>query len=80
MAIRTGEQLLQSLRDGRRLFIDGDRAEDVSTDRRFAAAARSLAQLYDMQHNPALIDQMTFLSPSSGALDSLSSCRTRSTI
>jgi aromatic ring hydroxylase len=27
MAIRTGEQLLQSLRDGRQLFIDGDRVE-----------------------------------------------------
>jgi 4-hydroxyphenylacetate 3-monooxygenase len=80
MAIRTGEQHLQSLRDGRRLFIDGGRVEDVPTDRRFAAAARSLAQLYDMQHNPALIDQMTFLSPSSGAPDSLSSRRTRSTI
>jgi 4-hydroxyphenylacetate 3-monooxygenase len=35
MAIRTGEQLLQSLRDGRQLFIDGDRVEDVTTDRAF---------------------------------------------
>jgi aromatic ring hydroxylase len=42
MAIPTGEQLLQSLRDGRLLFIDGDRVEDVTTDRRFAAAARRL--------------------------------------
>src|SRR5437660_7893429 len=66
MAIRTGEQLLQSLRDGRQLFIDGNRVEDVTADPRFAAAARSLAQLYDMQHDPALIDRMTFLSPTSG--------------
>ncbi|HEY1433288.1 MAG TPA: hypothetical protein VGF39_16905 [Stellaceae bacterium] len=38
MAIRTGEQLLQSLRAGRQLFIDGDRVKDVTTDPRFAAA------------------------------------------
>src|SRR5580700_7466902 len=66
MAIRRGEQLLQSLRDGRQLFIDGQRVEDVTTDPRFTAAARSLAELYDMQHDPALIDRMTFLSPTTG--------------
>ena len=54
MAIRRGEQLLRSLRDGRQLFIDGDRAKDVTTDPRLAAAALSLAGLYDMQHDPAL--------------------------
>jgi aromatic ring hydroxylase len=65
MAIRTGEQLLQSLRDDRQLFIDGDRVKDITTDPRFAAAAQSLAALYDMQHDPALIGRMTFLSPMS---------------
>ena len=33
MGIRTGEELLQSLRDGRQLFIDGERVGDVTTDR-----------------------------------------------
>lgn len=66
MAIRGGEQVMQSLRDGRQLFIDGDRVGDVTTDPRFAAAAQSLAQLYEMQHDLALIDRMTFLSPTSG--------------
>src|SRR5262249_7325456 len=51
------------LRDDRRLFIDGDRVADVTTDPRFAAAAQSLAELYDMQHDPALIERMTFASP-----------------
>ena len=36
MAIRTGEELLQSLRDDRLLFIDGERVGDVTTDPRFA--------------------------------------------
>jgi 4-hydroxyphenylacetate 3-monooxygenase len=66
MGIRTGEELLQSLRDDRRLFIDGERVEDVTTDPRVAGAAQSLAELYDMQHDPALIERMTFLSPTSG--------------
>ena len=59
MGIRTGKELLESLHDGRALFIDGERVEDVTTDRRFAGAARSLAELYDMQHDPALVERMT---------------------
>ena len=66
MGIRTGKELLESLRDDRALFIDGERVTDVTTDPRFGGAAQSLAALYDIQHDPALIDRMTFLSPSSG--------------
>jgi 4-hydroxyphenylacetate 3-monooxygenase len=66
MGIRTGQSLLESLRDGRRLFIDGERVGDVTVDPRFAAAAHSLAELYDMQHDPALIERMTFPSPANG--------------
>jgi 4-hydroxyphenylacetate 3-monooxygenase len=66
MAIRTGKEFLAGLKDDRRIFIDGERAMDVTRDRRFAAAAQSLAQLYDMQHDPALVGRMTFDSPSSG--------------
>jgi 4-hydroxyphenylacetate 3-monooxygenase len=57
MPIPTGEQLLQSLRDGLQPFIDGDRVEDVTTDPRFTATAQSLAQLYDTQHGPSLINR-----------------------
>ena len=57
MAIHTGEELLQSLRDDRLLFIDGERVADVTSDPRFAGAARSLARLYDMQHDPALVER-----------------------
>src|SRR5262252_3207954 len=66
MGIRTGAELLQSLRDDRQLFIDGERVKDVTADPRLAGAAQSLAELYDMQHDPALIDRMTFPSPTSG--------------
>ena len=66
MGIRTGKELLESLRDERQLFIDGERVADVTADPRFAEAARSLAALYDMQHDSALTEQMTFRSPTSG--------------
>src|SRR5260370_39927199 len=78
MGIRTGSELLRSLRDDRRLFIDGERVGDVTTDPRFAGAAQSRAELYDMQHDPKLVDRMTFLSPTSGEHVGLSFIEPRS--
>jgi 4-hydroxyphenylacetate 3-monooxygenase len=66
MGIRTGAQVLEALRDGREVYIDGERIADVTRDRRFAGAARSLARLYDMQHEAGLTERMTFRSPASG--------------
>jgi 4-hydroxyphenylacetate 3-monooxygenase len=79
MGIRTGAGLLQSLQDGRQLFIDGERVGDIATDPRFTAAAQSVAELYQMQHDPALIDRMTFSSPISGERVGLSFIEPRST-
>jgi 4-hydroxyphenylacetate 3-monooxygenase len=78
MGVRTGKQLLLSLRDDRQLFIDGERVADVTTDPRFAAAAESLAELYDMQHDAALVDRMTFVSPKNGVRVGLSFIEPRS--
>src|SRR5215469_9667003 len=78
MSIRTGRDLLESLQDGRRLFIDGEEVTDVTTDPRFAAAARSLAELYDMQHAAALVERMTFPSPADGQRVGLSFIEPRS--
>jgi 4-hydroxyphenylacetate 3-monooxygenase len=66
MPIRTGDQFLAGLRDDRRIFIDGERVADVTTDPRFAGAAQTMAELYDMQHEAGLHARMTFASPSSG--------------
>ena len=66
MAIRTGRAYLDSLRDDRQLWIEGERIADVTKDRRFAAAAQTVAELYDMQHDPALTQAMTYASPTSG--------------
>jgi 4-hydroxyphenylacetate 3-monooxygenase len=61
---RTGEEYLESLRDGRRVVIDGEAVEDVTTHRAFCRSVRSLAKLYDDTHEHA--DVMTFPSPRTG--------------
>ncbi|HEX5455527.1 MAG TPA: 4-hydroxyphenylacetate 3-hydroxylase N-terminal domain-containing protein [Stellaceae bacterium] len=78
MPLRTGSQFLESLRDDRQIFIDGERVGDVTRDRRFAAAAQSVAELYDMQHDPALTERMSFPSPTSGEPVGLSFIEPRS--
>lgn len=57
---RTGAQYLESLRDDRAVFIDGERVEDVTTHPAFAGAARSLARLYDFSADPANEELMTY--------------------
>jgi len=78
MAIRTGKAFLEALRDDRQVFVDGERVKDVTTDVRFAGAAQTVAELYDMQHDPALKARMSFASPSSGAAVGLSFVMPRS--
>ena len=48
----TGEEYLESLRDGREIYIYGERVEDVTTHPAFRNGARSVAQLYDALHDP----------------------------
>jgi len=66
MGIRNGRQFLESLRDGRQMWIDGELVHDVTRDRRFAAAAHTMAELYDMQHAPSLCGKLSYISPTSG--------------
>jgi 4-hydroxyphenylacetate 3-monooxygenase len=66
MGARSGRQYLDSLCDDRQIWIDGELVSDVTKDRRFAAAACSMAELYDMQHAEALTARLTYASPTSG--------------
>jgi 4-hydroxyphenylacetate 3-monooxygenase len=62
--MKTGSEHLESLRDGRAVFIDGERVADVTEHHAFRNAVRSAAALYDFQ--AANADLMTVVSPSSG--------------
>jgi len=67
MGIRTGKEYLESLRDGRRISIEGEMVRDVTRDPRFAGAAHTVAELLDMQHAAATRDVLTYESPTTGA-------------
>jgi 4-hydroxyphenylacetate 3-monooxygenase len=48
----TGEEYLESLRDGREIWIYGERVKDVTTHPAFRNTARMMARLYDALHDP----------------------------
>ncbi len=64
--MRTGAEFLRSLKDGRRVFLDGELVKDVTTHPAFRQAARSIANLYDIAAAPELRERMTFTSPKTG--------------
>src|SRR6202140_4420130 len=64
--MRTGAEYLRSLKDGRRVFVDGGRVADGTEHPAFRQAARSIAHLYDIAAAPELRERMTFTSPKTG--------------
>ena len=68
MAIRTGKEFLEGLRDDRQIWLDGKRVEDVTTHPGLEGFAHTLADVYDLQHDPELSDLLTMESPTSGDL------------
>ena len=55
----TGAEYMQSLRDGREVYIDGERVEDVTTHPALRNSVRSIARLYDALHDPKHRDVLT---------------------
>ena len=47
----TGAEFVQSLRDGREVYIYGDRVADVTTHPAFRNSVASVALLYDALHD-----------------------------
>ncbi|MEJ2178658.1 MAG: 4-hydroxyphenylacetate 3-hydroxylase N-terminal domain-containing protein, partial [Gammaproteobacteria bacterium] len=58
--IRTGEQYRESLRDGREVYMDGVRVEDITTHPSFKPLIDIRARIYDMQHEESTQNLMTF--------------------
>ena len=56
-----GRDYLESLRDGREVYIYGERVKDVTTHPSSRNAARSIARLYDALHDPATRDALTMV-------------------
>jgi 4-hydroxyphenylacetate 3-monooxygenase len=48
----TGQEYIESLRDGREIWIYGERVKDVTTHPAFRNTVRMIARLYDALHGP----------------------------
>ena len=66
MPIKTGKQYINSLRDGRRLYIDGKVVTDVTDYPPLQGVIGTIAALHDDQHDPALRDLLVYKSPTTG--------------
>jgi len=58
--IRTGEQYRDSIRDGREVYINGERVTDVPSHPAFKPLVDVRARIYDMQHDAATKNTMTY--------------------
>ena len=67
MPARTGQEYINGLKEHpREVWIDGDRVEDLTTHPALRNGVKSVAALYDMQHDSELREDMTYASPTTG--------------
>jgi 4-hydroxyphenylacetate 3-monooxygenase len=64
--MKDGRKHIESIRDGRQIFIDGALVGDHTDHPAFRNAIRTAAGLFDYQAQPANLERMTFESPTSG--------------
>ena len=55
----TGAEYIESIRDGREVYLYGDRIKDVTTHPAFRNSVRMTARLYDALHDPKTRDVLT---------------------
>lgn len=55
----TGDEYIESLRDGREILLYGDKVTDVTTHPAFRNAVRMTARLYDSLHDPEQQEKVT---------------------
>src|SRR5471030_844309 len=64
--IRTGEQYRDSIRDGRQVWINGERVNDVTTHPMFKPIVDIRARIYDMAHEKATQGVMSYVEAITG--------------
>ena len=64
--IRTGEEYRASIRDGREVWMNGERVDDVPTHPAFQPIVDVRARIYDLAHEPPTRDVMTYRDPATG--------------
>lgn len=64
--IRTGEEYRESLRDGREVYMNGEKIADVTTHPAFKPVIDIRARIYDMAHEAGYQDTMSYVDPQTG--------------
>jgi 4-hydroxyphenylacetate 3-monooxygenase len=59
--MRTGQQYLESLRDGRRVYVGGELIDDVTAHPKTRGYANAIAEYYDLHLDPQHEDVLTFV-------------------
>ena len=59
--LRTGNDYRQGLRDGREVWMDGERVKDVTTHKAFKPVVDVRARMYDMAHEARYAETMGYL-------------------
>jgi 4-hydroxyphenylacetate 3-monooxygenase len=57
----TGSEFLESIRDGRVIYLDGKKVEDVTIHPGFRNSARSFARMYDALHDREKQETLTYV-------------------
>ncbi|HEX2114351.1 MAG TPA: 4-hydroxyphenylacetate 3-hydroxylase family protein [Alphaproteobacteria bacterium] len=59
--LRTGKEYREGLRDGREIWMDGERVKDVTAHKAFKPIVDIRARMYDMAHEAKYAETMTYL-------------------
>jgi 4-hydroxyphenylacetate 3-monooxygenase len=62
--VRSGSQYIESLEDGRRVYINGEKVRGVAEHPAFSGVVRTMASLYDTALDPS--NDMIFIEPETG--------------
>lgn len=75
MPARTGKEYIARLKEqGPQVYLHGDRVKDVTAHPALRNGVGTLAHLYDIQHDTALRDEMTYVSPTTGDRVGVAAC------
>ena len=67
MPARTGKQYIDGLSERPpNLYMSGKKVKDPTKEPGLMGGVKTLARLYDLQHDPKIGEQMTFESPTTG--------------
>ena len=61
--MRSGAEYLAGLKDGRAVYLDGERVDDVTKHPAFSEPIRRIATTYDLARSEAARDATTFVDP-----------------